>query len=1420
LKPLFSQHRGIVDFIHYQLRGDESRGIEGMLQEKADNLLTPDVIFNHFTDRIKEMMETAPYYEKVYQYYLQEIDSILQEDEIKIGMQLIKLLILFSISPIEKEYTVKDMAHMLLYRVTDLESEANYEFINNILNRLYHHGAYLRLDEREDEYNNIYYIDLEADVNLIIKKKTDYIRSNFFADDTRIFSQPGKLVESVYLPLSDFFKNSKRRYSIYWQNTERKGYRLFMPVREITMENIDNMTENLIKDEDDFVLVIGYAVKVEEDREYLREVVLPELTGEVRDGFAFWIPEELQQKDFLSEVLAYQILKKEYENDSTPTGKDVKNTLKQLLQEQQDKIDKTFLQSYFRGVILDGSGKKLIEPDSEKKRPFNVFFKDIASSLLQKRYPAHSSISPYQAVAGNHQIENLEKNFLQSGEIKRNNQDFNKVKNIIESFLQPLNLIKKLKKEYRLEIDPGNNQLLQSFFSYLQEGKTNLNEIYWKLRKGPYGLSKVQFRLLVLTLIYAGYLTPYSQHKKISLKNLSIRNFSRIKFVDYGEIIDSEFQKILKSCSLVPPRFKKQPFSLPLQHQIWDYLTEQKRELEEKITNIKVAINNKNNRKVMEHFDLNQMLTYINKVREVLNEIKVSYSSEEGLERFAAQYRSVPNIDRYLTRVKKIKTFLEEKLSTYRRIKNYLSDPQLKIPSEEKYKELNDFYNNLEDSMREEAVIYEDDYFKKLKSSFRQFQQLYINKYYEEHQKQLGSEKFSPYHKLKQSRSYKILKQLSNIETISVKDDLVKVTRQLSRVLRKECNQLNTESLRRRPVCNCEFQPGDKVEIKPIKQIQKSIKSGIIQYLTALQEDSVKKKIETYLENMEAAGEKRFTRPIRNLIQLQPETDNLLDKLDKNINRNIIKRINQALGEDISVLERNLNDLYDNLIGRTFSPSQLKNIFQEWLMGAEQFDENTYIQIVGPKDNKSETEEDREELELFLHKYFPELLPVFDKLNSGEFSLLIVINFWIKKHGLKTDKLFNKNILNEEITNYLKDKSLGKTFKEVVDHLIKAENREIFNSIMEKGDSLLQEKQLISSILNIFALSDLKDIIMVIKNEEFSLKLMKNLTIRLIKLLENDHYNFEYLESLAGELKTFKENNNFLLEEKEEILELIILYLKLNISLDLLDTEHDINNIKEWERLYKNNLSLLEYYVTKIEKLSQKYDLNHEIPVQLKQNKVKKVIQQYQNKFKEFNKQQQFMVKENTAKYSDFTTIDELITDKFNRLLKNVKAQTGYRLLLDGMRWDIWEVIAPILKEEVSLRVIEEGSLLSYLPTNTERQIEEIRKEGFVGEIISVDEFKENQDNIVKFSYIDDKVHTSKAEYSQFIQEIIFQTRNQLLPFIKNLNSGTPVLIFSDHGFINNYSFQEKNKYQSARYLHGGDSFFERIVPWSLLYKI
>ena len=52
-----------------------------------------------------------------------------------------------------------------------------------------------------------------------------------------------------------------------------------------------------------------------------------------------------------------------------------------------------------------------------------------------------------------------------------------------------------------------------------------------------------------------------------------------------------------------------------------------------------------------------------------------------------------------------------------------------------------------------------------------------------------------------------------------------------------------------------------------------------------------------------------------------------------------------------------------------------------------------------------------------------------------------------------------------------------------------------------------------------------------------------------------------------------------------------------------------------------------------------------------------------------------------------------------------------------------------------------------------------------------------------------------------------------LLFRLNNLPSSSLLILFSDHGFVENPAFNPTDKYESPRYLHGKDSLCELIVP-------
>ena len=1489
LKPLFSQHRGIIDFIHYQLRGDRSRGISGRMDSPADELLTPENIFDHFLPRIREMMETSPYYEKVYRYYEQEIDSLLSDDEAEIGLRIIKLLILFRISPVEREYTTAEIADMLLERVTDLDPQVNYQYVEDILERLYSQGAYLnrcpageeKAETKSDESGWVYYIDLEADVNLIIERRREYIRSNLFENDSRIFTRPARELKDKVLPLARLTENPRSRRTVNWQNTERSGFVYFLPFTEIGMEDIVESARRLTEKEEDFMLIIGYANNIEEQRRHLQEVLLPELEPEQAKSFMFWLPVELTEEKFLREVLSRQLLLDEYREDNSPTGNEVREKLKDQLEDSWPDVRRIFRRSYYEGRIIDGRQEEVFELEPGSFMAWERLIQQVTARLLERRFPEHSSIAPFRRGLRTEEFDRLIDDFLRPGEIDSLKELDGRVLNVIDTHLKPMGLISRRRDAVSLDINPDKNPLLQEFFACLQGERTSIDEIYWQLRKGDYGLGRNQFQLLVYCLLFAGYITAFSERRKISLNNLNARNFNRINELGYGEIISEEFQEVLRECPLVPPRYKQQPFSLPLQHDIWDEIIQAREELTEKLERVKVGLEGLTEEEA-EIFQRRQIKSRLEGLENLVDEIKVSYSSEEGLERFASHYRSLPGVDSRLDRLDSLEEFFDERLADYRRMRSYITNSALELPEE--YQELREQKESLLEFMESDELLYDEDYFTEIEDEFADFQKSYIEVYRREHNRQLAADRFVPYDKIKESRGYNVLDQLAGIEIISVQDDLVRVKRELAETLRRRCRDFSLPELRERPVCSCGFTLGDEIELPSLKRLQEMIEAGIVQYLESLKSPEHSEKLEEYIENMEAAGEKRFARPLKRLLQLshkiESESGELMEELEEILNRRVIKRVNRALSEDISVIERDLNELYEHLVDRSFKPEQIRNILEEWLTGGGELEKNTYIKVRAAEedvqagrfrpgagdseeliDGGSEAEA---RLERFLRDYFPELMEINDRLGPEGFALLLALVEWQSAHGLSWEDV--RDLLEEFLPqeseipsqNLAVNKTLQESLSELADRVLTGTKEELEDSEEEPGISsddeffqklilscvqkLTRNKNLAEFLLKKIPAGKSQEWLQSLLIERISPVLRRQMALRLIQKLASSGSDQE-LKKCRQQLQEWKQDEeqkpSFYASAEER--ELVEHFLEVELALEEGSSSRP-ETPADWIDLYENHLSRLELDLERLASQAARLELTESLPLNRRREEVHSLLRRRQKEFADFYQSPRLQhclanPEDNredegssaTDSEEDILDIRRLINRHFPRLLQRMRLKGSLCLLLDGLRHDIWSELRRTIKKEFSSRQLAEGSHFALEPASTERQLKALRQSSFGGKIIEAEDFDpgsladpDAQDpekpQIIRFSFIDDKVHSSRQNYLDFLDELIFQTQNRLLPFLNDLPERQPVLFFADHGFSINHHFDKSNKYEEPRYLHGSSTLFEAIVPWSLIY--
>ena len=172
-------------------------------------------IFDHFEDRIREIPEYSPLVRVAYDYYKTHIDKVFQKElQRETALSAIKIMVLSELSPLERRKTAKELAEMLLKKISLITESINYDYIRSgVLEPLVSHQMYVQKD------GDRYYIDVAAQEGLKIKARIKALREGF-TDRGYLFSELCKAFSMPYLPLSDLREG--KRYRFIWQNSQRE----------------------------------------------------------------------------------------------------------------------------------------------------------------------------------------------------------------------------------------------------------------------------------------------------------------------------------------------------------------------------------------------------------------------------------------------------------------------------------------------------------------------------------------------------------------------------------------------------------------------------------------------------------------------------------------------------------------------------------------------------------------------------------------------------------------------------------------------------------------------------------------------------------------------------------------------------------------------------------------------------------------------------------------------------------------------------------------------------------------------------------------------------------------------------------------------------------------------------------------------
>jgi hypothetical protein len=882
-----------------------------------------------------------------------------------------------------------------------------------------------------------------------------------------------------------------------------------------------------------------------------------------------------------------------------------------------------------------------------------------------------------------------------------------------------------------------------------------------------------------------------------------------------------EFRAAMVQNPLIPTRFKKAPLTLASQEELWGELKAQKPVIIEDLESLRSRIQWASAFDAFKKMPWKSVLEDIADLRAQWDEIKISLPSREGLERFFRTGMKEPFLENKLKTMEGVQSFLEQaerSLFVYQ----YLADQRLQIPEEEPYVQ-EDLFEQvgvregsggrdyaLLRQMREEILAFYSEApsafpnkeWGELYEKFKHFQENYKKVYVSAHHKARGGSQFEPYERLRQSKRYRLLKRLDQLEMISVEHNRRTIDQALSSVLLHRCLRTPQDDLQGQPVCSCGFRLGERSAFKPLREIERDMDLGIMETLEALQAPAVQERILPFLEGLDLVGKKTEANAIRELLNVRPRDEELIAGMDRFLTPQVVQNINEAFRGKVVVVKRDLDQLYQSLVHRKYTLTQLRKILKEWLR-EEKLAEDTFLHFVGGAENLP-SDVNEKALEDLLSRQFPQLFPLYREIGHAQMVRVLITSFWADQYDISTGRII-------EVFPYL-ERGGEKENARWVDALSQA-GRDLCSQKPDVLDALaseLEEDQ--GHVETLWSLLSKTSPLVIFQKESLFESVLTKAFSRILSsesvaiaptTEEGSEKSSAEIRPRIGKQKT----------EMADVLKRSTLLKKKRARLRA-PKKKDPASFPRWESLFIENISPLPSLSEgRHEKLKR---MGIPIPPFLRQEtkETEKEVHEISQYFKGFYHQAlPIWEKGESPRPCMIQDIPSLLSRK--RHLPEYK-RVLY-LLMDGMRWDLWESIKAGFFDKFShlFRFVREGALWASQPTVTGLHLERLE-----AALCSAHPNDDRESVFWKISGIDEKIHTERGPLTHLFANVIGYLEIDLLFRLQNLPARTLLFLFSDHGFVENPAFDASAKYESPRYLHGKDSPFEVIVPWAWVMRL
>ncbi|MBI4868297.1 MAG: hypothetical protein HY816_15235 [Candidatus Wallbacteria bacterium] len=1391
LKALFSQHRGVVDFISARVGGDASRSIPGILQERDTTLLTPDGIFDHFQARIKEMVETNPFLEIVYRYFEVETPRLLPElAEQAMALKLVKLVILGAISPIRRDFSVAELAEMALSPVTSLAAEPNYQYVADLMEKLRVSGAYLAVEKREGAFKDVYRIDLEADVNLVIRRRAAYIRSTLFPDDHRLFSRLLSFVEPPHLPLASLSSATRRRVQAMWQHTRREGFLLFVPSEELTEDKLAAIEQELATGEADFVFVIsppGCACR-------------PPASGSI----ALWEPAPVGRADReeLATILAKQLLADELAEQRDTLSERVKKQLELELANDRRRVREIFERVYFTGRIHFPGGKSA-EPARWGYIPLEQTTERAAAAVLEQRYPGHLAIAPLASPFMRDREADLVDGFFRPGAIDLAQPGARTLQVLLEGYLRPLALLKKTHTTLSLSVDARRSEPLRRLLEMVPEGtRAELPLVLRALRKGPLGMGREQTKMLLWAAVFSGQVSLYADGKRLAADRLSPQAIERATELARGDLVGPGARGALAEVPFLSVvRKAGEQFNVGVQQSAWDELVAYKRQAADRAANLAAGLDKALSLPSLAQLGLARARDDLAAWGAMLDEVAVSYAAREGLERFATFWAMTPGLRKSLERVERLTAFLAGGPERYVAIAAYARHPGLALGDAPDHAAAADALQAVRGLLTDPELPFREGAIDELTGAFERLLAAYGPLYASHHERQHGAGRFEPFRRLKAGREYALLSRLASGLGEGVCDEFPRLQRTLAQVLGRACPGFDPVALRMTPVCRCGLTLAGELELPDVSALAGALEAGVADSLRTLLSGRMREAITAAASGLRDARRTDQAEALERFLALDPVGEEVVARLEELLESGAGRLLREALAGRMTAVERDLDELVEALVDRSFEPQDLAAAIGRWIGDVPA---GGWVRVRSGRAGKQEG------LVAVVEEAYPDLLSELRALGEERFVEAIFTARWLAKAGL-ADSFLEESMERPGLASH------AAGLRDLAAHLLER-HPELAAGLRESLEVRLvadgTAQRLAAAALSGRDRAGLRELVAADDVFEFTRR-------RAVEVYAA-HVSEESQPELVRQAEDGSSDPFRAALSSAATLELAARACEKAAGHPL--------DFGAWETLHREALAGAQLAL-----LSARAALDAvRAEATLPEARLRAAVRKLESDFADFYGARRGLLAEPAS--GGPLTLADLAPVVFPKFAKRLSAAGVACVVVDAMRQDFYEH----LRREVlplaqgTFRHVDTLTAWAFAPTLTANNLDALltgRRPPLAAPAgqaeaepprpgrQALEEFAEkNGVAVVKYNALDDRVHATGEDLRTLYREAAMALAPALLPFLDRLPPRTLVVFTADHGFRERPDFRDRS--DASRYTHGGVSPFEVLIPVGLFLKV